>query len=774
MYKLSICPGVYMVNVEEVGLRILCGCPMDIVKLLARKGIIREIKKDGVSFETGPNAVLLSDVATQNGQFCNLIEFPVLHMQYKQGMSLPRHPNNTGARPLLLGLPYQVNAQCNYFIRGKYGLISVRELMEAGFEQQQAIDLMRLKMRFNFGYLQKIEEQLDLFYIEGSQHRQVRNGLFLRRMGHNVYEFSYGSETVQVDMNLFIHEHYQIPYSLDYHKPIAEYFSVTHLGEGNGWDTERASMSSLICYQGRYFLVDAPPGVDRLLNAAGISINELEGIFHTHSHDDHFGGLTSLIRSDRRLKYFATKAVRYSVTKKFSAVLSVSEQMFFRMFNCFDLEFDQWNEIEGLEVMPLHSPHPVETSIFYFRTLWNNGYRCYGHLADICSDRVLQSFITEDPTAYGLSSEAYARVWQSYLIPADLKKIDIGGGMIHGDAIDFKNDTSQKIVLSHIERPLNGKEKEIGTNAAFALTDVLISSKVNFYMKRAESWLKDTLPLISEHDMNMLLNREILHLNTGTVFMRKGEHPDNIYLLLTGVVGGACVEDDVSITLNTGSLVGSSFVLFGTPSNLTYRAESYVTLLEIPKSIYLNILERHNAKEQFCDAQYRIDYLQSLSLFSDSVGESALRYISHYIGIYESEVGELIDCCELPGLYIVYQGSIGIFEENEMKDLFVGGDIFGEETVLPGASVRYFYETVQKATIYHVPSEVVHRIPVVQWKLMELNNIKTSRIVFAQRENSSDPEAGISLELDKLNQELQQHTESPELLNSEGKSIAPI
>ena len=72
MQKINVCPGVYMVDIHEIGLRILCGCPMDVVKLLTRKGIIRAVEGKGVRFETGPNAILLSDVATQNGQFCNL------------------------------------------------------------------------------------------------------------------------------------------------------------------------------------------------------------------------------------------------------------------------------------------------------------------------------------------------------------------------------------------------------------------------------------------------------------------------------------------------------------------------------------------------------------------------------------------------------------------------------------------------------------------------------------------------------------------------------
>ena len=38
-------------------------------------------------------------------------EFPVLQMLYKQGMLVPGHPNNTGAKPLLIGARAQVDAQ---------------------------------------------------------------------------------------------------------------------------------------------------------------------------------------------------------------------------------------------------------------------------------------------------------------------------------------------------------------------------------------------------------------------------------------------------------------------------------------------------------------------------------------------------------------------------------------------------------------------------------------------------------------------------------------
>ena len=83
--KTQITTGVYWVAVPQAQLRILCGCPADSVKHLMKKGLIQWIEKNGVTYETGPNAILLSDLSLQNGHFSNLAEFPVLQMLYLRG-----------------------------------------------------------------------------------------------------------------------------------------------------------------------------------------------------------------------------------------------------------------------------------------------------------------------------------------------------------------------------------------------------------------------------------------------------------------------------------------------------------------------------------------------------------------------------------------------------------------------------------------------------------------------------------------------------------------
>jgi len=94
MNKVKVATGVDWIEIPEANLFILCGCPADVVKHLKKRGLIVTTQKNGVTYETGPNAILLSDMSIQNGNFANLAEFPVLQMLYLQGMILPNHPGS--------------------------------------------------------------------------------------------------------------------------------------------------------------------------------------------------------------------------------------------------------------------------------------------------------------------------------------------------------------------------------------------------------------------------------------------------------------------------------------------------------------------------------------------------------------------------------------------------------------------------------------------------------------------------------------------------------
>ncbi|KPA09734.1 cyclic nucleotide-binding protein, partial [Candidatus Magnetomorum sp. HK-1] len=443
--KVQVTTGVYWIEVPSAKVFILCGCPADSVKHLMKRGLIVTTEKQGVSFETGPNIILLSDVLVQNGDFSNLAEFPVLQMLYRQGMLLPGHPNNSGEKPLIIGSKAQVKSQMEYIYRGNYGLISKEEITQAGISSEVANEMMRLKMKFSFGKICKTEELLDSKII-GSEAVEIKNDVFIKRIRVNVFEIKYHDEQVTIDLNIPSHAIYESPYPLGHYNIKRDYFGVIHSGEGDGWDINRPTMSSILMFQGRIYLIDAGPNMVYILNTLGIGVNEIEGIFHTHSHDDHFCGIPTLMRTDQKIKYFATPLVRESVIKKLSALLSIEDDQFYDYFDVHDLEFDVWNNVDGLSVKPVFSPHPVETNIFTFRAICEEGYLSYAHFADIVALDVLEGMITDDQEAYGVSQDFYDSVKKEYLTTVNIKKLDIGGGLIHGKAEDFKKDMSEKLI----------------------------------------------------------------------------------------------------------------------------------------------------------------------------------------------------------------------------------------------------------------------------------------------------------------------------------------
>jgi len=383
MKKTRIASGIFWVEAPEADLRILCGCPADCVKHLRKSGVITTVEQGGVTFETGPNAILLSDTPVQNGSFSNLAEFPLLQMFYRQGMLLPGHPNE-GKRPLLIGLREQVLSQADYFFRGNYGLSSVEEIMACGVPESTARELFQVKLFFAFGRIRRMEELVDLRPVE-SEAVMLAPGVYVHRRGFNRYAFLSSEGTVEVDLSLGPEEDYEPPYRLPPVSLEKEEFSIIHIGEGDGWDFDRPCMGSLVCFRGLFYLIDAGPNIEQSLASLGVRTSEIQGVFHTHCHDDHFAGLPSLVHVGRRMRYFAAPVVRATAQKKMAALMGIREEQFHELFETHDLVPAQWNVVDGLEVRPLYAPHPVETTVLMFRADCQGAARTYAHLADISS-----------------------------------------------------------------------------------------------------------------------------------------------------------------------------------------------------------------------------------------------------------------------------------------------------------------------------------------------------------------------------------------------------
>lgn len=715
--KIPVSTGILWVEVPSADVRILCGCPEDSVKHMLRKGLVVAIEVDGVACETGPNAILLSDLAIQNGRVCSRSEFPVLQMLYNQGMIVPNHPRNTGLRPLLIGSRRQVNAQMAYIFRGNYGLASREELMESGVSAPQADELMRMKLAFAFGRIRPSEELVQPIYVDRDR-VEIRNGVFVRRLRTNVFEISHGEDRVEVDLGLAPGEMYECPYTLGNHLLQRDYFAVVHTGDGDGWDMNRPTMGSIVLFQGRVYLIDAGPNIDHALTALGIGVNEIDGIFHTHCHDDHLVGLTALIRGDRRIAYYAVPMVRASVVKKLETIMRLSESDFNALFDVHDLELEEWNDIEGLEVKPILSPHPVETTIFYFRSMWEGGYRSYAHLADIASFDVLRKMVAPDDAPAGITQARFDKTVRDYTQRVDVKKIDIGGGLIHGAAIDFRGDPSGKLILAHTARRLTEKERAIGSGAPFGTVDVLIEGISDELRRRAFGYLRDYFPEVPIHRIRHLMNNRILVMNPEVILVKEGQPVADIYLILSGTVEMLRIGMPGSHLLSAGSIIGETPALLDTRSNETYRAVSFVQAMRLPRDLYLDFVKRNALYQDIVESRDELEFLRSSWLFADGVSCMTLNRLVHATEPVSFEKEKTMPPPE-NDLLVMRSGEALLSTPAGYEERLGAGSYFGAAALLNhghrNARVRFLDPT----EAYQVPLDSILDLPVVRWKMLE-------------------------------------------------------
>lgn len=721
MESVPVTPGVTYVRIPEHGLFFLCGSPPDAVKHLMRRGLISERSDRGVTYEIGPNAILLSDVPVQNGGFANLAEFPLLQMFYRQGMILPGHPNNKGVRPLVVGHSRGLAAVSEALFRGTYGLADEKEVLATGVDPEFAAEVIREKLWFSFGSLRKSEELLDLRPIDGES-VELAPGLLLIREGVNRFVFETQGERLAVDLNLAPGQTYEPPFRLGRSRIRREYFSVIHIGEGDGWDTTRPCMGSLLQFQGKNYLIDAGPNILESLEAIGLGLTEIEGVFQTHAHDDHFAGLPSLAMSDHRLKFYSTRLVRASVMKKMAALMGVPEKTFASTFEFKELAMDAWNDVEGLLVRPSWSPHPVETNVYTFRAQGENGSKTYSHWADIAAFSVLKKLLVEASDATPASRALYTDFTRLLLEPADLKKVDIGGGMIHGSAEDFLPDASDKLVLAHISRPPTAREKEIGAFVDFGVQDILIPARQDYRLRVIEAALEAYFPQAPIWERNLLLNGVLRECSPGTVLQRRGDLFERVLLVVGGVVEAVDGETGRESRFSAGTMIGELHVLTGRLASQTWRARSFVTVLEIPKVVY-NIFIRKNSdvEEQLRVAQVTLT-LQATALFGDAVSSVHLTRIARQaraLTVPEGQAPHQAAESTAPFLFLVEEGELSLDFEDRVLETVGPGGFSGEESLFFRGGGNMTIRALCSTRGLMIPAKLLLSIPIVGWKLLE-------------------------------------------------------
>ncbi len=712
--KKHIATGITWVAIEAADVYICCGCPPDAVKHLKKAGIIHELRGDE-KIETGPNCILLSDTLIQNGQIDNLAEFPVLQMLYMQGTNLPDHANYKKFRPMLIGCADQVKSQINYIAVGNHGLATEEEIRDTGIPEVISKKIFTTKTYFSGGKITPVEELVTPRILEDEQ-IEIKNGVFISRIAINKFDISYEHETISVDLNLSEKTHFTAPYSLPLSKIEPDVFSITHSGEGNGWDVNRPCMAGIIRHRDHIYLVDAGPNILNNLEHLSIGISEIEGIFLSHIHDDHFAGITELLRTERKLNLYATALIHKTAERKLKALLNSEMDLLQMSFNCIDLKPDEWNILQGMEIKPFYSPHTVETNVFHFRVLEGQNYKTYVHLSDAINFNTYRQIID---TSQGIFSEAdMDYVKEAYLSKVDLKKIDVGGGLIHGNLSDYAKDNSGLLVMAHTDGFPNSEQSNI-INVNFGETHVLIHHEdFSIWKKRAIEFLRVYFPMLNKAHIEELIGlMGIREFSPGEMLPKSMDSKGNCFLILSGLVEQ---KNESRMRFDAGNIVGNTNKYFGYSDQETYSALSYVTCMEMDEESMDQLMHDHHLKEAIDARRDIITKLQKSDVIQN-IGSTAL--FTHLASAFVEVTIAKNDLSEeslRDHIYILLEGKVKAqYFHGKQQNVFPY-EFFGGENVLQNYRENPNYIIENNLKVLSISIDQVTLIPKLIWAMIDL------------------------------------------------------
>jgi hemerythrin len=322
----------------------------------------------------------------------------------------------------------------------------------------------------------------------------------------------------------------------------------------------------------------------------------------------------------------------------------------------------------------------------------------------------------------GIPMELYERVRDTYLAEVDVKKIDVGGGLIHGRAEDFRHDPSGKIILAHTALELTDAQKEIGSGATFGAVDVLIPAHQDYVRAAAYRYLTSYFPAVPAHELELLLNSPVVTFNPETILLRAGDRNRSLLLILTGNVERIQSELKLNTVLSAGAFVGESSGLTDGPSGRTYRAASFVQALEIPCCLYLDFVRANGLDADIETLRDKREFLQRTWLFGDDIAYPVHNTLAK--AMIHRELGAGDEGC--PGadrgeLWLVRSGRLLMHRDGQTVEELRPGEFCGECCVFPTSRSGCRVRAAAPTQLYGIPAGAVLGMPVVRWKLFEVH-----------------------------------------------------
>jgi len=438
----------------------------------------------------------------------------------------------------------------------------------------------------------------------------------------------------------------------------------------------------------------------------------------THNHDDHFAGLADLTKSSRKLKFFSSKLVRVTIQKKFSSLLGLDDRVFNYFFDCVDLELDTWNNLDGLSVKPGLSPHPVETNVFHFKASQDGEEKLYTHLADTISIADLANFKKKKYDGI-ISEKELDDIRENYLVKADLKKVDIGGGAIHGERSDYQVDRSLKIVFSHTRFPsVKYQQKETQTSS-FGIQDILFEgSQTEYLMEIFHGILDDNFPGFKRSVADKLFNgSQLRFLRRNETIQVDGNH---VCFILNGNVVESNVSFEQRILFDRGHILGL-FEFFDHSLGAFNVNTSFANLLVCDRTSFQKVAPLLSAWQLLLQKTSIINMIAKSKVFEHFSCSNVIFNLARHTEEIIFEDDTILRESDLKDLYIFHFGEVSCKIDKLTIFNLEEGDFFGGNNLIDYLNKRVEFSVSSGSRFYKIPFKVFKHVPLVLWMIYQNN-----------------------------------------------------
>jgi hemerythrin len=602
MEVVKICPAAFLLRIPDEDISWLFNPWPDIAKFLIQQGL-------------GINGVVYPDLRMQTvrGVSCNLIEFPLLHALFNQGMLF------RGEKPCLVGTRAQLQLASASFKRGLYGFFDVSEMEGCDLSDAECHSLMREIAGLSHRGIQEVDELLEMIVLAPLEERPSpatatrHRGIRIWKESFNVFGVEYRNQRVSIDCTLQAGEDYVPPLKIDVKDVPFKMFQIIDTGEEDGF-SPKSCMHTLIQWRSKIICIDLPMNVSYLLEKVSTSKTEIDAVIFTHNHDDHIGELSMLLHLDKKITVLCPRIVWKSILLKASAMFAMEIDELAGYFDYIPLRYGQEYDYMGLRILAHPSIHSVPCAIYRIRGIVDQGWKSYGHMSDILNFKRCQKLIREGH----ITPERFEAYRRFLLEPMTVKKIDVatrGGNeetSVHGSWKDFQDDASEHLILGHIRAEyldppatvtvgqvaVAGSARDMGAQVGHSYQDK--------YRERALKLMADHLfELVEDRIERGLVQRqqvlaylrllgdcEVRLIQPNTPFLKMGGKSTFVDMVISGrgSVWTQRAGDWVQIaSVNAGDLIGDMGVLMQIPRTASIRSETYLYVLRIPGFLFREI-----------------------------------------------------------------------------------------------------------------------------------------------------------------------------------------